>query len=76
MSIINEIEGVKFIQPSNSVDLRGRFIKFNVDGMLQNNLGSVAVSINPNVGTVRGLHLQIEPFAEEKLVSCIQGSTF
>ena len=71
-----EIEGVKLIQPSNSVDSRGRFIKFNSEGMLQSKLGSVAVSINPYVGTVRGLHLQIEPFAEEKLVSCIQGSTF
>lgn len=71
-----EIEGVKLLRPSNSVDSRGRFIKYDAEGMFQSNLGSVAVSINPNVGTVRGLHLQIEPYAEEKLVSCIQGSTF
>jgi dTDP-4-dehydrorhamnose 3,5-epimerase len=36
----------------------------------------VAVSINPSIATVRGLHFQVEPHAEEKLVSCIQGSVF
>ena len=73
---VTEIEGVKLIQASYSIDLRGKFFKFNPDNLLQNRLGSVAVSINPKAGTIRGIHLQVEPFAEEKLVSCIQGSTF
>ena len=34
------------------------------------------ISFNPLIGTIRGLHFQIEPFAEEKIVSCIQGSIF
>ena len=78
MSRINvtEIEGVKLIQTAYSHDSRGRFIKFEPDELLHKKLESVAVSINPKAGTIRGIHLQVEPFAEEKIVSCIQGSTF
>lgn len=73
---VTEIEGVKLLQGTSSSDSRGRFIKFHPNDFLQNQLDSVAVSINPKAGTIRGIHLQIEPFAEEKIVSCIQGSTF
>lgn len=78
MSRVNptDIEGVFFIEATHSSDLRGRFIKFEPNRHLKNELGCVAVSINPLEGTVRGIHFQIEPFAEEKLISCIQGSTF
>lgn len=71
-----EIEGVKLLQTIPSMDPRGRFIKFHPDSLLFDKLSSVAVSINPKEGTIRGLHFQVEPFAEEKIVSCIQGSTF
>lgn len=78
MSHINltDIDGVKLIQTISSNDSRGRFIKFHPDNFLQEKLDSVAVSINPKAGTIRGIHLQIEPFAEEKIVTCLQGSTF
>lgn len=71
-----EIEGVQLIETISSVDPRGKFFKFHPDGLLADKLSSVAVSINPREGTIRGLHFQVEPFAEEKIVSCIQGSTF
>lgn len=78
MSQINatDIEGVKLVHANYSNDSRGRFIKFHPDEFLHRKLDSVAVSINPKAGTIRGIHLQVEPFAEEKIVSCIQGSTF
>ena len=78
MSYINitEIEGVKLIQAIYANDSRGSFIKFHPDNLLFEKLNTVAVSINPKAGTIRGIHLQVEPFAEEKIVSCIQGSTF
>lgn len=72
----SNIEGVKLVQAVSSSDSRGRFIKFHPENFLHDKLDSVAVSINPNVGTIRGIHFQIEPFAEEKIVTCIQGSTF
>lgn len=39
-------------------------------------MDSIAISINPRVGTIRGIHFQIAPYAEEKIVACIQGSVF
>lgn len=71
-----EIEGVELKEVLHSGDARGQFIKFTPNNTLQQSLGSVAVSINPKAGTIRGIHLQVEPFAEEKIISCVQGSTF
>ena len=71
-----EIEGVKVLKAKTSNDLRGSFIKFDPGKLLLDELSNVAVSINPRAGTIRGIHIQVEPYAEEKIVSCIQGSTF
>ena len=73
---VTEIEGVKLAWGIYSKDLRSYFIKFHHDDLTHEKLNSVAVSINPKVGTIRGIDFQIEPFAEEKIFSCIQGSTF
>ncbi len=73
---ISDIEGVKLVDPVTHYDLRGSFTKYHPKRYLHENLSSIAISHNPKVGTIRGIHLQIEPFAEEKLVSCIQGSIF
>ena len=75
-SIVSEIDGVMFIKAKHTNDSRGRFLKFQPGDLLIEKMNSVAVSINPKVGTVRGIHLQVEPFAEEKIITCIQGSTF
>ena len=73
---VSEIQGVKITSVKSVADVRGTFIKFHPLKELANSLDSVAVSFNPNLGTIRGLHFQVEPFAEEKLVTCIQGSVF
>lgn len=73
---VADIEGVR-IRPIHSVtDERGSFFKFHPELEIKSPLDSVALTFNPNTGTVRGLHFQLEPFAEEKLVTCIQGSIF
>lgn len=72
----NEILGVRLSNMKSVSDSRGRFIKFEPDQQLLKNLGSVAFSINPKAGTIRGLHFQVAPFAEEKIVTCVQGSIF
>lgn len=73
---VTEIHGVRIIQTKLVVDSRGTFIKFHPLEDLRGTLDSVALTINPNPGTIRGLHFQVEPYAEEKLITCIQGSIF
>lgn len=70
------IEGVKLIESYQYNDSRGKFLKYFPDKHLTQKLDSVAVSVNSNVGTIRGIHFQIHPFAEEKLISCIKGSLY
>lgn len=73
---VPEIPGIRITEAKPVTDSRGTFIKFHPSRDLASSLGSVALSINPYPGTVRGLHFQVEPFAEEKLITCIQGSIF
>jgi dTDP-4-dehydrorhamnose 3,5-epimerase len=73
---VSELQGVKIIDVFAHNDSRGSFTKFHPQNLLFEKLSAVAVSTNPTVGTIRGLHLQVEPFAEEKLIYCTQGSVF
>lgn len=73
---LNKIEGVEVSKAAYSSDSRGQFVKFEPNKFLEAALTTVAISINPLAGTIRGIHLQVEPYAEEKLVTCSQGSTF
>jgi dTDP-4-dehydrorhamnose 3,5-epimerase len=73
---VHEIQGVQISQVEVHHDSRGKFLKSFPSKVLLHELNSVAVSINPLRGTVRGIHFQVEPYSEEKIVQCIQGSTF
>jgi dTDP-4-dehydrorhamnose 3,5-epimerase len=35
-----------------------------------------SISFNPKIGTLRGMHWQVEPFSEEKLVRVTRGAVF
>ena len=73
---VAEIEGVRVTESKSTSDSRGAFIKIQPHLEFQDGLDSVATSINPRAGTIRGLHFQIAPYAEEKIITCIQGSIF
>ena len=73
---VSIIDGVRITQFKSTSDIRGTFIKLHPLSELGNSLDSVALSFNPNPGTIRGLHFQVEPFAEEKLITCVQGAIF
>jgi dTDP-4-dehydrorhamnose 3,5-epimerase len=73
---VDSIDGVIINKIKSVADARGTFYKFDPALGFKDPLNAVALSINPKVGTLRGLHFQIEPFGEEKLVSCVKGSIF
>src|SRR3569833_273800 len=75
------IQGVWLIEPDFHSDARGHFFRawcrreFSEHGIdftpVQANMG-----FNLLKGTVRGMHYQIEPALEAKLVRCTRGSMF
>lgn len=71
-----KIEGVRVFESISTSDFRGTFIKIQPSLEFQDGLDAIATSINPRAGTIRGIHFQIAPYAEEKIVTCIQGSVF
>ena len=73
---VSQIDGIRINQIKSIFDERGTFFKIYPLHELKESLNSIVLSVNPVVGTVRGLHFQVEPFAEEKLITCIQGSVF
>lgn len=76
---IKEIDGVLSLEFPTHSDSRGVFQKIygNSVGLAQMiSLRQVNISSNPKTGTLRGMHFQIPPFHEYKLVTCIQGKVF
>lgn len=73
-----EIDGViGIIQDSNS-DLRGSMTRvWDSNSILGTfNLTQSSFVTNPTLGTLRGLHYQVEPFSENKVVECVFGKVF
>lgn len=75
------LQGAYIIDLKRLEDERGFFARswcrreFEEHG-LNPNLVQCNVSYNHKKGTVRGMHLQIPPFAEAKLVRCTQGAIY
>lgn len=76
-----ELSGCFVIQPEAFLDERGFFSRifcgheFQLQG-LSSDISQVSLSHNTRAGTLRGLHFQTPPCAEEKLVRCIRGRVF
>jgi len=75
------LKGVFMIEPEKKEDERGFFTRFwdkkefEKKGLKSNILQS-SFSFNKKKGTLRGLHFQISPFEERKMVSCTKGKIF
>lgn len=75
------ISDVVRIVPARFGDNRGYFSEVFKEGWFRETISDVGFvqdnqSLSATVGTVRGLHFQLEPFGQGKLVRCIQGSIF
>jgi dTDP-4-dehydrorhamnose 3,5-epimerase len=75
------IRGVFVIEQERHADERGFFARtwcaeeFERRG-LEGALSQCSVSFNERRGTLRGLHYQVPPFAEVKLVRCTRGAVY
>src|SRR5262245_39218799 len=75
------LPGVFAVDPEPAVDERGSFTRtFCVDEFvahgLEPQIAQCSVSENHRAGTLRGLHLQLAPFEETKVVRCTRGAIF
>lgn len=76
-----KLSGVKILTPARSGDARGFFSEsWNRKRMAEHGLDLEFVqdnhSMSAEVGTIRGLHFQAPPHAQDKLVRCGQGVLF
>jgi dTDP-4-dehydrorhamnose 3,5-epimerase len=76
-----EIPEVKIIRPTRHDDVRGFFSEvFREDVLQEHGIAARFVQVNHSLsvasGVIRGLHFQIPPFAQAKLVRVITGAIF
>lgn len=69
------------ITPLRRQDNRGYFSEVFRDDLFRENVADMSFiqenqSLSLETGTVRGLHFQLEPFAQGKLVRCIAGAIY
>jgi dTDP-4-dehydrorhamnose 3,5-epimerase len=75
------LKGAFLIEPEKLADPRGFFARswcqkeFERQG-LNPRLVQCNISFNEKRGTLRGMHYQVKPFEEAKLVRCTQGAIF
>lgn len=79
--IATEFSDAFVIERRSLNDERGSFQRFFCDTELnqiwgQRNICQANLSYNLEAGTIRGFHGQRPPYAEKKLVTCLQGSVF
>jgi dTDP-4-dehydrorhamnose 3,5-epimerase len=76
-----KIKGVYIIEPELLTDERGFFARsfckeeFQKYG-LETDIVQCNISCNKKKGTLRGMHYQVPPYEEEKIVSCTKGSIY
>lgn len=76
-----KLKGSFLIEPERKEDQRGFFARtwcqqeFQDHG-LNSKLVQCSVSFNNKKGTLRGMHFQVAPFEETKLVRCTKGEIF
>lgn len=79
--IETKLKGAYIIEPERLEDERGFFARtfcqreFEEHG-LNPHIVQCNISFNKKKGTLRGMHYQVAPYQEAKLVSCIRGAIY
>ncbi|WP_417583110.1 dTDP-4-dehydrorhamnose 3,5-epimerase [Pelagibacterium sp.] len=76
-----DLDKVVGITPAKHADPRGYFSETFRDDWFKANVADVTFvqenqSLSRNIGVVRGLHFQAQPYAQGKLVRCLAGAIF
>jgi dTDP-4-dehydrorhamnose 3,5-epimerase len=79
--IDTSIEGLKVVQRKPIADDRGFLSRLHCDDDFKlmgvnKPISQINYTLTNKMGTIRGIHYQLPPFAEVKLVSCIRGEIF
>ena len=75
------LPGALVIEPEPREDSRGLFARtwcrreFEAHG-LETRIAQCSTSLNKKKGTLRGMHYQLAPFAETKVIRCTRGSIY
>src|SRR6202000_1422294 len=75
------LNGAYRVEPELAVDKRGAFARrfcadeFRARG-LEADMVQRSISINYRAGTIRGMHFQVAPRLEAKIVRCTRGAIF
>jgi dTDP-4-dehydrorhamnose 3,5-epimerase len=75
------LAGLKIIEPDKFDDNRGYFLKsFEKKAFAEQGIDFEITQVNHSFnllkGTLRGMHFQVEPFAQAKLIFCTKGKIF
>lgn len=75
------IDGVVVVELEPRTDERGWFARAFCAGEfaehgLENHIEQINISTSGRAGTLRGLHYQLSPAAESKLMRCVRGAMF
>jgi dTDP-4-dehydrorhamnose 3,5-epimerase len=74
------LPGLKLIKPDVYADSRGYFFEsYNKERFMSHGITTCFVQDNESMssrGVIRGLHYQLEPFSQSKLVRVVQGVVF
>ena len=75
------LAGVFLVQPERLIDERGHFAPTYCAGEfaehgLEPAIAQCSTSFNGRAGTLRGMHYQVDPHAEHKLVRCTRGAIY
>jgi len=77
---LDDLQGVHRIRMHSVTDNRGTTTKVNIPDLrtfnIEFKIDSYLLANNIFSGTVRGIHLQVSPFAEEKIVWCPSGEIY